>query len=118
MGAVGGEAGKRYTLLVPEDAFGVLGVGWVVENRKGGIVVSGALGVRAVQRGFGVCVPEGARECHVYLLESAVGDAVDGLQVSRGQCGVERGFVAFQPAKGAGHYYFVELVRFAGCGCQ
>lgn len=31
---------------------------------------------------------------------------------------MESGLVAFQPAERAGHYYFVELVGFARCGCQ
>lgn len=96
----------------------MFGVGWVVENRKGGIVISGAFGVRAVQPGFCVGVPEGSWKCHVYLLKSAVGDTVDGLEVSSGQCWLEGRFVAFQPAERAGYYYFVELVRLAGCGCQ
>lgn len=66
----------------------MLGVGWVEEKREVGVVVAGAFGVRAcawaIQPGCCVCVPEGSWECHVYLFESAVGDAVDGLDVSRG----------------------------------
>lgn len=65
--------------------------------------------------GIACCrVPECFRECDVDLLETAVGDIVDGAGKARGQFRGECGFVALEPAQRTGDDDFVEGVTFAG----
>lgn len=63
-------------------------------------------------------MPECAWEGRVYLLQPAVGDAVNGLCEAWRELGAECGFISLEPAKGAGHDHLVELGAFSGSRCQ
>lgn len=81
-------------LLVPGSALRVRYVGWVEELGEDGKSVIGCRRNWAVGMCGWRCVPECAREGHVYLFQAAVGDVVDGLGKTWREIGAEDGFVS------------------------
>jgi len=105
LGAFVWEGGEGETFLAPLDLWWVVCVGWFEE-----------LGEDGICRGVDFVVPECPWEGDVYFLQSSVRDIVDGLEKSVWERWDECVSVALEPAKWAGHDYFVEGVAISWGG--